>query len=102
MVSATVLRRNAQDALKAARKHDVRLDLISMALHGKRVNFDKVLGMIDDMVKLLGQEQVADDEKKTYCQKEFDSSEDEQKSLERSISDLVSRFFPLSFPLFIV
>merc|ERR1711957_292470 len=89
--SEAVVRRHAQDALKAARKHDVRLDLISMALHGKKVNFDKVLGMIDDMVKLLGQEQVADDEKKAYCQKEFDSSEDEQKSLERSISDLETR-----------
>merc|ERR1711957_560709 len=81
--SETVVRRQAQDALKAARKHDVRLDLISMALHGKKVNFDKVLVMIDDMVKLLGQEQVADDDKKAYCQKEFDSADDEKKALER-------------------
>merc|ERR1719272_1019279 len=44
--------------------------------------------MIDDMVVLLGKEQVDDDEKKAYCAKEFDESDDKKKALERSISDL--------------
>merc|ERR1719310_826139 len=48
-------------------KHDMRLDLISLALKGKKVSFDKVLKMIDDMVKLLKKEQVDDDNKKEYC-----------------------------------
>jgi len=47
--------------------------------------------MIDNMVKLLGEEQVADDEKKAYCAKEFDEADDEKKSLERAISDLDTR-----------
>jgi len=68
--------------------HDIRLDLISMSLRGKTVNFDKVLTMVDDMVKLLKSEQVADDKKKTYCAKEFDKAEDDKKSLTRSESDL--------------
>merc|ERR1719213_213152 len=64
------------------------LQLIVMALHGKKVNFDKVITMIDDMVVLLGKEQVADDTKKAYCEEEFDKADDKKKALERSISDL--------------
>jgi len=89
--SASSVQRRAQDALQAGRKHDARLDLISLALHGRKVNFDKVLVMIDDMVTLLGQEQAADDEKKQYCATEFDSADDEKKALERSISDLETK-----------
>merc|ERR1719387_1635483 len=44
--------------------------------------------MIDDMVVLLGKEQTADDDKKEYCEIQFDSSDDKKKALERSISDL--------------
>merc|ERR1719388_639105 len=62
--------------------------MISMALRGKEVNFDKVVKMIDDMVVLLGKEQTADDEKKAYCEAEFDKADDKKKALERSISDM--------------
>merc|ERR1719310_2772312 len=44
--------------------------------------------MIDDMMKLLGEEQVQDDDKKAYCLKEFDEAEDEQKALARAIKDI--------------
>merc|ERR1719498_355320 len=37
-------------------KHDYRIDLISLALKGKKVSFTKVLKMIDDMVALLNKE----------------------------------------------
>jgi len=74
----------AQQVLKG-QVHDSRLDLISLALHGRKINFDKVIKMIDDMVALLGREQVDDGSKKAYCEKEFDESEDEQKALERSL-----------------
>merc|ERR1719408_94386 len=57
-------------------------------LRGKKVNFDKVVKMIDDMVVLLGKEQTADDDKKAYCAEEFDKADDKKKALERSISDL--------------
>jgi septal ring factor EnvC (AmiA/AmiB activator) len=87
-VSDKAVARRAQDALKTSHQHDARLDLISMALRGRKVSFDKVLTMIDDMVKLLGEEQASDDEKKAYCEKELDTSEDKQKELEHSISDL--------------
>merc|ERR1719238_2412082 len=44
--------------------------------------------MIDDMVKVVGKEQVADDEKKAYCEVELDKTEDEIKVLEHKIEDL--------------
>merc|ERR1719486_1843958 len=68
--------------------HDYRLDLISLALKGKKVSFDKVLKMIDDMVSLLGQEQLDDDNKKEYCEKLIDKTEDDLKQLELAVSDL--------------
>merc|ERR1719399_1573381 len=67
---------------------NVGMDLIELALHGKKVSFDKVIGMINDMVALLGKEQVEDDTKKTYCENEFDKADDKKKELEQSISDL--------------
>jgi len=78
-----------QAARKALRPHrDHRLDLISMALHGRKVSFAKVTGMIDEMVALLQKEQGEDESKKVYCLKEFDDTEDEKKALDRSIGKL--------------
>jgi len=65
-----------------------RLDLISLALHGKKVGFDKIFTMIDDLVATLKQEQKDDDNKKTYCSNQLDSSDDKKKDLERQVSDL--------------
>merc|ERR1719298_190204 len=39
------------------------------------------------MVSVLKGEQAADDEKKSYCEAEFDKAEDEQKALKRSVED---------------
>merc|ERR1719156_281391 len=80
------LAQRAMTALGAPR--DRRLNLIAMALKGKKVSFEKVIGMIDDMVKLLGEEQNSDDDKKAYCESEIDTTEDELKTLERKVSDL--------------
>merc|ERR1719287_230522 len=69
-------------------KSDYRLNLISLAIKGKKVSFDKVLKMIDDMISLLGQEQRDDDDKKEYCEKLIDKTEDDLKELELAVSDL--------------
>jgi chromosome segregation ATPase len=85
------LRTRALKILSTARdasQKNVQLDLIELALHGKKVSFDKVITMINDMVVLLGKEQVEDDTKKTYCESEFDKADDKKKELEQSISDL--------------
>merc|ERR1719281_2111459 len=78
----------ALSSVQKSGHRNVNLELISMALHGKKINFDKVIKMIDDMVVLLGKEQVADDEKKAYCEAELDKAEDEEKQLNIEIEDL--------------
>jgi len=64
------------------------LDLLAMALVGKKVDFSKVIKMIDDMVILLGKEQADDDHKKEYCNGQIDFVEDKGKELQHAISDL--------------
>merc|ERR1712137_900568 len=68
-----------------------------LAIRGKKVNFDKVIKMIDDMVALLKQEQLDDDHKKEYCEGQFDLADDKKsiatladeiKALEKGIKDL--------------
>jgi len=91
-VQAKTLRMQALRVLKA-RQHskktgDPRLDFLMLAIRGKKVSFDKVIGMVDEMTKVLKREQVDDDSKKSYCEERLDESEDEQKSLTLSVSDL--------------
>merc|ERR1712008_17419 len=63
------------------------LDLIALALRGKKIGFEKVISMIDDMVANLKKEQLDDEAKKEYCDKQFDVTEDKKKELELSVSD---------------
>jgi len=63
------------------------LDLIALAISGKKVGFDKVITMINEMVANLRKEQIDDENKKEYCEKQFDLSEDKKKELELSVSD---------------
>merc|ERR1712137_1095408 len=66
-----------------------KLGFIALALHAKGpATFDKVIGMIDEMVALLQEEQVQDQKKKEYCEAEIDKTEDEKKGLERKVDDL--------------
>merc|ERR1719453_769406 len=90
-VTQKEVRTRALKLLTSARRTsqpNVDMDLIELALHGKKVSFDKVIGMINDMVALLGKEQVEDDTKKTYCENEFDKADDKKKELEWNIEDL--------------
>jgi hypothetical protein len=73
---------------RSPHSHSPQLDLISLALTGKKISFEKVIKMIDDMVKILGKEQEDDDMKKEYCEKQLDSSEDRKKGLQQDVKDL--------------
>jgi len=55
-----------------------------------KVDFSKVVKMIDDMVTLLGTEQKDDAEHLEFCRGEFDSSEDKEKELNNAIKALSS------------
>merc|ERR1719453_2929041 len=82
-------RQRALAVIKAAQRSGrPELSFLALALEGKKVNFGKVLKMIDDMVKTLAAEQQDDDDKKEYCEKSFDAADDKKKSLERSVSNL--------------
>jgi predicted nucleic acid-binding Zn-ribbon protein len=91
MSSTTDMRKRAIEVLRSVRHGpDPRLDFIVLSLRSKAAgHFDKIMTMIDDMVILLGEEQVEDDMKKAFCEKALDKTEDEVKELERKVSDLV-------------
>merc|ERR1719434_123049 len=94
-VSAASMRSKAlqlvREAVGKQSKDRARLELIALALSGKKMaagGFGKVIKMIDDMVALLKDEQAADDKKKQYCLTEFDTSDDKKKALERKLSQV--------------
>jgi chromosome segregation ATPase len=89
-VSSTQMRARALALIRAAR--DAKpgrssLDFIALAISGKKIGFDKVITMIDELVATLKQEQSDDNAKKDYCEAEFDKADDKKKGLERDVSD---------------
>merc|ERR1719214_523409 len=88
-VDANNQRQQALAIVRAAQgKHHPELNFLAMALQGKKVNFSKVIKMIDDMVANLKVEQQNDNDKKEYCEMQFDTADDKKKGLERSVSNL--------------
>merc|ERR1719345_720124 len=86
-VSASTVRARALAAIRAA-KRSVHLDFIALAIQGRKIGFEKVIAMIDEMAATLKKEQNDDNDKKEYCAAQFDQSDDKKKGLERSIKDL--------------
>merc|ERR1719206_490781 len=86
--SAHSLKVHALSVLQENGHGDFRLNLIALALKGKKVSFDKVVAMIDEMTALPKKEQVDDNDKKAYCEDLIDKTEDKVKELELSVSDL--------------
>jgi hypothetical protein len=86
-VSSKVMKSMALKALGENKMRDPRIAMIAMLLKGHTKGFEKVLKMIDNMVTLLGEEQVTDDDKKEYCEGALDKTEDELKVLEETIKD---------------
>jgi len=86
-VSTKEVRKRALAVIRGVHRRP-RLDFIAMAIQGKKVGFDTVLRMVDEMVGNLKEEQTNDDTKKQYCAKQFDKAGDKKKDLERSISDV--------------
>jgi len=87
-VSMKQVRAQALQALDSNKGRDPRLNFIALALRGRKVSFEKVIGMIDEMIVLLAKEQTTDDEKKEYCEAELDIAEDNMKELEHTIANL--------------
>jgi len=93
MVTSEEVMARARDLLLGGKNkhrghHDHRMDMIALMLRGKKVGFDKIIKMIDDMVNLLGEEQESDSAKKEQCEKDLDLADDKKKELERTVSNL--------------
>jgi len=90
-VSSASMKAEALAMIQEVQRNNKRrpeLDFISLALRGKKIGFEKVIGMIDDLVAELKKEQVDDEAKKEYCDVQFDLSDDKKKVLEKTGSDL--------------
>merc|ERR1719210_560970 len=90
--TSAALRQRAVEALAKSRSsmkpgQHRHIDFVLLALRGRKVGFEKVVKLVDGLVVTLNKEQKDDDDKKEYCEGQFDSADDKKKALERSISD---------------
>merc|ERR550514_47915 len=85
-LSVTLKARSMITALAKVSSNASQLSLIAYALKSKKADFSKVLGMIDNMVTLLGKEQQDDDASKQMCDKDFAESADHKKETEDAIA----------------
>jgi len=87
------VQRNSDTARAAARailtsKPGRHVDFILLALRGRKVGFEKIVKLIDNLVATLKSEQDDDDHKKEYCEQQFDQADDKKKGLQNKVADL--------------
>merc|ERR1719407_13809 len=87
--SASVVAR-ARDVVAAMKTqgapHKAQLELLEFSLKAKKVDFSKVLAMINGMEQVLQQEQKDDDAQKTFCDQDISKSELEKKDTEEAVA----------------
>merc|ERR1711865_623693 len=89
-VTTKAMRARALAMLKDVSDRRPALDFIALALRGKKIGFGEVIKMIDDLVAELKKEQEDDNNKKEYCDEQFDLADDKKKVLEKNVADLES------------
>merc|ERR1719359_2099869 len=80
---------------------DVHLNLLLYTLNSKLKmksagGFDDVIKMIDDMVVLLGKQQVEDEKQKAYCEDEFEKAGDEEAASKTKLTQTDAKLAELS------
>merc|ERR550514_2370110 len=73
-------------SLQKAGKHKAQLELIELSLKAKKVDFSKILAMIEGMVQVLHEEQKDDDTQKTFCDSDIEKSTREKKDTEEAVA----------------
>merc|ERR1719503_446324 len=76
--STSAVLKQALNVLRLARNGrgtDPRVDFLEVALKGGKAGFEKIIKIIDELVVQLKNEQKEDDQKKDYCDAEFDKTE---------------------------
>merc|ERR1719161_1039702 len=71
---------------KKGAPHKAQLELLEFSLKAKKVDFSKVLAMIDGMESVLKEEQKDDDTQKAFCDQDIAKSEGEKKETEEAIA----------------
>merc|ERR1719197_2262642 len=66
--------------------HESQLALIEFSLKSKKVDFSKVVAMVDGMITVLGGEQKDDDAQKDMCVKDLEASEKDKADTESAIA----------------
>merc|ERR1719281_480119 len=94
-VTSAALRQRALAKILAVRSSRPQLDLIALALNGKKIGFGEIIRMIDEMVATLKKEQVDDDGKMEYCKSQLDLTDDKLKELGHKLSDEESQIAAL-------
>merc|ERR1719321_1313408 len=94
-VSSVEVRRRALSQILALRSARPQLDLIALALNGKKIGFGEIIRMIDEMVATLKKEQADDDAKMEYCKNQLDLTDDKLKELGHALSDQESQLSAL-------
>merc|ERR1719235_1233075 len=72
-------------AVKGA-PHRAQLELLEFSLKAKKVDFSKVLAMIEGMVEVLHTEQKDDDTQKAFCDEDIEKSTREKKDTEEAVA----------------
>ena len=79
-----------QSAASVSDDRHSQLGLLAYMLRVGKVDFHKVLKMIDDMIAHLAAEQKTDDTEREWCNTEFENSDDKKKDLQNNIQDLTA------------
>merc|ERR1719297_166541 len=93
--TSAALRRRAVEVLAKSRSsarpgQHRNIDFVLLALRGRKVGFEKVVSMIDNLIATLNTEQLDDLHKKESCEALFDHADDNRKVLANSLSDLAT------------
>jgi len=86
-----ITRERALSMIRKAREnssHRPQLDFIALAVQRKDAGVKEVVKIVENMIKTLRQEQKEEYDKKDYCGKQFDATDDKKKGLTKTISDL--------------
>merc|ERR1719379_388290 len=94
-VTSTALRQRALAKILALRSARPQLDLIALALNGKKIGFGEIIKMIDEMVVTLKKEQDDDDAKMEYCKNQLDTTDDKLKEFGHTLEDQESQLAAL-------
>jgi uncharacterized coiled-coil DUF342 family protein len=89
--AADILAKLNKVKLEKGVQQNTMLNMITLALHGKKAGFEKVIKMIDTLVEQLAKEQTDDDAHKAWCIEEFDTTDDSIKGLKRRIAGLETK-----------